>query len=371
MPAPSVFELSMRAMTALITLLAGGTFALVPWIGRRREAFAVTVPETAQADPRIRRMRVAFTVVMGALSVSAAAAAALLLTAHPLALTAVILALPATGFALMLAFRARVRTIKRAEGWKASREAASAVTGAVAAEAPQPLSLAWDLLYLPVILATVAVTAALYPTMPECIPIHVNAAGEVDNFIDKGWMVFALPLAIQLFMAFSLAASHWTILRSKRPTSTESPTSSALAYGAYARAQSVALLAAGLLVEAAMTLMPVSFAGVLTIEQAGIALACVCVVACLVGVGTSAAYGQDGSRLLRHVTAARELSFDDDAHWRAGTFYVNREDPSVVVPRRFGVGWCMNWGNPKSWALSALLVAAVVAFVIVMQMLVG
>lgn len=36
-----------------------------------------------------------------------------------------------------------------------------------------------------------------------------------------------------------------------------------------------------------------------------------------------------------------------------------------MVPRRFGVGWAMNWGNPRSWGL----VAAVAAFVAVVEVL--
>lgn len=69
------------------------------------------------------------------------------------------------------------------------------------------------------------------------------------------------------------------------------------------------------------------------------------------------------------MTASSELGFDDDERWRLGLFYVNREDPSVVVPRRFGIGWAMNWGNPKSWGLAALLVAAIVVFVVLIEVL--
>ena len=32
---------------ALVTLLSGALLAVVPWLTRRREAFAVTVPESA------------------------------------------------------------------------------------------------------------------------------------------------------------------------------------------------------------------------------------------------------------------------------------------------------------------------------------
>ena len=40
-----------------------------------------------------------------------------------------------------------------------------------------------------------------------------------------------------------------------------------------------------------------------------------------------------------------------------------------MVPRRFGIGWTMNWGNPKSWGLAALLVAAIVVFVVLIEVL--
>lgn len=86
-------------------------------------------------------------------------------------------------------------------------------------------------------------------------------------------------------------------------------------------------------------------------------------------VGVSLVYGQAGSRLLRRMGAAGELDFDDDARWHLGLFYVNREDPSVVVPRRFGVGWAMNWGNPRSWGLVALFVAAIAVFVVIIGLL--
>jgi len=36
---------------------------------------------------------------------------------------------------------------------------------------------------------------------------------------------------------------------------------------------------------------------------------------------------------------------DDDRFWRAGLLYVNREDPALFVPRRFGLGWSINFGN--------------------------
>ena len=50
---------------------------------------------------------------------------------------------------------------------------------------------------------------------------------------------------------------------------------------------------------------------------------------------------------------------DDDKHWRGGLFYINREDPALMVPRRFGLGWALNFGNPRT----AMVLAGFVALI--------
>ena len=51
--------------------------------------------------------------------------------------------------------------------------------------------------------------------------------------------------------------------------------------------------------------------------------------------------------------------WDDDKYWRGGLFYINREDHALMVPRRFGLGWTLNFGNPRA----AMLLAGVVALI--------
>ncbi len=368
---PDLIALVTSASMALITFLSGCLIAATPWLTREREAFAVSVPEAAQGDPRIRRMRRVFLACVLAVSAASAVAALVLYSAHPLAMAAVVCVPVATGFVLMLAFRARVRAIKRAEGWETRAARLSAVAGAAETNAPRPLPLAWSLLYVPVILATLALSLALYPRMPDPVPVHFDAAGAVDDYMAKGWQVVAMPMAVQAFMALCLTASHWQILRSRRPTSPEHPVASAIAYGMFARAQSAALLASGIVITASISIMPLAFAGVVTSDQSFVALIVIIVGSILPNLAVPLVYGQAGSRLLRRMTAAGELAFDDDDRWRLGLFYVNREDPSVVVPRRFGVGWAMNWGNPRAWGLVAAFVAVVVAFAVGLEVLLG
>ena len=46
------------------------------------------------------------------------------------------------------------------------------------------------------------------------------------------------------------------------------------------------------------------------------------------------------------VGAAAAQSPDDDSHWKAGLFYVNPDDPAILVPKRLGIGWTINFGRP-------------------------
>jgi len=47
----------------------------------------------------------------------------------------------------------------------------------------------------------------------------------------------------------------------------------------------------------------------------------------------------------------------DDRYWRWGLFYFNRDDPSILVERRFGLGYSFNFAHPFAWAVVALIVA--------------
>jgi uncharacterized membrane protein len=53
------------------------------------------------------------------------------------------------------------------------------------------------------------------------------------------------------------------------------------------------------------------------------------------------------------------IDADDDRYWKWGIFYVNSSDPSVMVEKRFGIGWTVNLGNPKSWLMVVLPLAVI------------
>jgi uncharacterized membrane protein len=69
--------------------------------------------------------------------------------------------------------------------------------------------------------------------------------------------------------------------------------------------------------------------------------------------------GQGGARLEKAVAAAPLTDgLADNTKWKLGMFYVNRDDPSVFVEGRFGLGHTLNLGNPRAVALLVVILLA-------------
>jgi len=71
------------------------------------------------------------------------------------------------------------------------------------------------------------------------------------------------------------------------------------------------------------------------------------------------------SRTKTSTPADRQPTFtffrDDDRYWSAGFFYNNPDDPALFVPKRFGLGWTLNFGHPQSkWFIITVLVLMLV-----------
>ncbi len=64
--------------------------------------------------------------------------------------------------------------------------------------------------------------------------------------------------------------------------------------------------------------------------------------------------GQSGSRInvdIEDDSVTGITDVDDDKYWKAGIFYVNKNDPSIFVEKRFGVGWTINFANPIGYII--------------------
>ena len=364
----------MLILVAFIPLV-GLTMALTPRLQPRGEVFSVSVPTSAWDDPRIRRLMNRYVaIVIAATVLFAVAALALCLMGNAEASLAVVvvasLALMVIGYGLILRYRAKVQGLKRACGWAAQSQQHVATIGEGVEQAPRPISLAWNWLYVPLVALTAAVVAVGYGSMPDAVPMHVDVSGNVTDMAPKSPMVAAFPVALEVFLAAVFAFCHWMVLRSKKGLEPGRPASSSWAYGMFAYAQTAFLLVMGLACTAACGLgMALAMIGIVSMGVAVaviIGMALLCVVGDLI-VGVK--YGQSGSRVFR-MEASDTLLSDDDRFWKLGMLYCNPDDASLFLPKRSGIGWTVNWGRPAVWALVVALVLFVAAFIAICVLMV-
>ncbi|MGA2185872.1 MAG: DUF5808 domain-containing protein [Bryobacteraceae bacterium] len=73
--------------------------------------------------------------------------------------------------------------------------------------------------------------------------------------------------------------------------------------------------------------------------------------------------GQGGSRAAVTAGGAPVGDRTPDACWKWGLFYVNAADPSILIEKRFGIGYTLNFGNRWTWVVLALLLVPAAALV--------
>ena len=55
-----------------------------------------------------------------------------------------------------------------------------------------------------------------------------------------------------------------------------------------------------------------------------------------------------------------EVYNNDDKYWVLGMFYYNRKDPSFMIEKRAGIGYTVNFGNPKALIFFVILILFVI-----------
>ena len=66
--------------------------------------------------------------------------------------------------------------------------------------------------------------------------------------------------------------------------------------------------------------------------------------------------GQGGTRKSEVPEGAPVGDRTADEHWHWGLFYFNPADPALMVEKRMGIGYTLNFGNPWAWLMLVGLV---------------
>lgn len=361
-----------RAALFLIVLgqlaMAGGILLLYPRIARKGLLFDVYVGEEVSDSEAARAITLAwYRGIWAALAVCVATGALLAArAAHPLAAVVPVGMLLVGFVALYLWAYGRARALAPVGPRPA------AVAPIMATPAPSP------------ILPAIAVVAAIacgsfaivnawnqYDQLPSRVPTHFGFSGEPDAWQSKSFFTVLMPSLFGLVVGVGLGVMSWLVGHAKRALRAADRGASLAAQLRFRTAMTRFLAGVSLLTTALLTWLSVSMIRVASGQATGLGKAQIVLLAVLLvyALGGTAfialRYGQGGARLEQAGRATPLTNgLADNSQWVLGMFYVNRDDPSILVERRFGFGYTINFGNPKAVLLFGVFLAAVLALTI-------
>lgn len=220
----------------------------------------------------------------------------------------------------------------------------------------------WEALPLGIIGATAAYLAASYSAAPDIIPIHFGADGQPNAYAAKTILSYFSLVWIQLVIEALLTGLAVLAAHSKAlPDRADDVFRRRSLRYLYA----VKVLTLTLLGSIAAWMAHAALTGRLQATWVLSASLAFTLIVIVLGLILAVRTGQGGARLA-HASPSDRLY---DRYWRFGVLYVNREDPAVIVERRYGFGWTLNFGNPLSWLVVAAVVV-IVALIVAVSVLV-
>lgn len=365
------------ALMLLITLFIIVIQAIVPYLLKPTIVFGVTVPTNHTKNSTLttyKRLYALITAVLGVILIVAFTIWALASGAREenIVLSGVAIQFAILFGSMTLYFILHVKTsrLKKDNQWGSDLKQVR-ITDIAVRTADEMLP--WYIYLVPIIITigTFAYTATQYPNLPDLIPTHWGIDGKPDAFSQKTpFSVVALPLILLIMQGMMLGINELTKKSGIRINATNKKKSRAqqLSFRKYT---SWFLFATVLLMTILFTFFQLSTIHANLGNPAlllALPLGFLIITFILTGI-YAFRVGQGGSRL--EVNIADEevegiTNYDDDQFWKAGIFYINKNDPSIFVEKRFGVGWTLNLGQPLGYIVifGPIFVILIISFLL-------
>ncbi len=334
----------------IIYLPAGILLVFMPYLTRRTDVFGVTVPLEAASSLDIMSKKRKYAASSLSLLILLFLIYLFIRSGSTPLFPVVLLLIFMTGsFAIYGLFHIQMKKMKIDHQWEKINTQQIVIDTAFR-NVKTVYSLWWYLIPLVLSLMTLGLTLFMYDRIPASIPVHFDGKGHITAYTEKSSRFLYLNIAFQVYITALFAFLHGMIGRAKQQISPEDPENSMIKNRLFRKRWSLYMILAAIV-------MVLTFG----IDQMALILSWsseVILASAMTGAGLlllgaiflSITTGQGGSRIKSSGTSQKNvMRRDDDRFWKMGQIYINREDPSLFVEKRFGVGWTLNFAHPLSY----------------------
>lgn len=343
-----------------------------PYWTRKTESFGVTIPEEIYLSQQLKSMRKQYAFITSLFSLLILVLFWLtnLFIQYNEKTFAVIISamiglyLIAT-FLIYLVFHHKMKSLKTASDWS-HQKSQLVVIDTTFRNQKLAYSNMWFIISFVIAFLTMFFTFKLYDQIPDKIPMNYNFSGEVTNWADKSYRSILIMPITQIYLTFIFLFVNIVITKAKQQISAENPEKSLEQNIIFRRRWSAFTIWSGTALVLLLSLTQYSFIYPMN-QSLLLTISLVLPLGMIIwAIILSITTGQGGSRVRTGTDkTGKIIERDDDQYWKLGQFYFNKNDPSLFLEKRFGIGWTNNWAHPMSW----LIILAIILLAIVIPLL--
>jgi len=273
---------------------------------------------------------------------------------------------------LYLKFNKDVKQLKSNKHWFKNKKQVIAVDTEFSSENPNKslISPWWFLIPIVIILITIFINIKIYPSLPNKVATHWDFKGNINGYQNKStFLIYQMPL-MEILMTSIFFLCYKIIGWSKKQISAVNPKESKIRNKLFRRILSIYITFSTIAMITFLSIINFQIMKVIDISNKSmtyfslIFTLSMIIVPIILGVKI----GQGGSKLklkYKDDNINNFINKDDDNHWIFGnTIYYNKEDPSLFIEKRFGIGWTINAGRPLGLIIYISLILIIIVSII-------
>ena len=352
---------ALEVMEMLLVAAIGIILSIIPYVTEKSIIFGVRTPAEFRSTAPVRKAQRTYLIAVLLITVLSEVLIFTVVYRYYLLLAVYPLFVVLMAFFVYLPEHYAIAKRKRDERWveRASQTVTAQFVTAETAQFPWVYAVPGLL----VLIALFVIGILYYPSIPSIFPTHFGSNGVPNQYSAKsigsvflvGFISIATT-ALMLIIAYAISRTSFRVDNLSRES---------MERGEIFRYRMTAmLLLIPVFINTTLLLSSLQIWGIFKPGNYLLPLVLAPVFAMLVLiVVVSYLTGQLGSNIRKpRILAAsgntagmkQESMMDDDLYWRGGVVYVNRKDPRWLVPKRFGVGYTLNFGHPGTIALITL-----------------
>lgn len=287
--------------------------------------------------------------------------------------TAVLIILIYMGIVYFMFFKAnaKVKAIKKRDKWSGYSENIVIVDLKNKKNLKEQKSIPKILIIFPIILTFINFIIGMYiyiSTKDELIPSKFGDNGVIEGYVTKGDIMsivdMFMPFISQIVLTLTTFIVYICIIKSKNIIN-GGEVENIKEYNTKVKNSSIYYITFSL------TICGLLFIGMYFIDNEGMFwIAMIILIFIILSLFIYIAYYDKNIKPYRGTYEVKDgktiVNRDDDENYIGGMFYTNPSDPSLIIPKRVGIGWDLNYGNTKAkiFVIVVILILIITAVII-------